>query len=158
MYDPNNLSVTPLGDLAQASRGALVELPSFSPDTHFVARLKRPSLLALVRSGRIPNTLLNTANDLFSNGTLDTKDPKALDNLFEVLESICESAFVEPTYQEILDAGITLTDDQLLFVFNYTQQGVKALENFRTESRNPQSDKHGRTVRQNPQRTVSSNR
>lgn len=158
MYNPENQNVTPIGELIQASRGAIVELPSFSPDTHFVARLKRPSLLALVKSGRIPNTLLNTANDLFSNGTLDTKDPKALDNLFNVLESICESAFVEPTYKELKDAGIELTDDQLLFVFNYTQQGVKALENFRTESGNPKPDKHGRTVRQNPQRTVSNNR
>ena len=31
------------------------------------------------------------------------------------------------------DLGMTLSDDQVMAIFNYTQSGVKALENFRSE-------------------------
>ena len=53
-----------------------------------------------------------------------------------VMETILEAAFVEPTYQEIKDAGVQLSDDQMIFVFNYTQQGVRALDQFRPNGKN----------------------
>ena len=52
-------------------------------------------------------------------------------DMIDVLDVICEEAFVEPSYNEIKNAGVTLTDDQYLFIFDYTQRGVKALESFR---------------------------
>lgn len=123
-------TATSISQLNEYSKGQLVELPAFAEDQPFFARLRRPSMLALASSGKIPNTLLGAANKLFDN-SLDTNDTNMLKNFYDVIETIIESAFVEPTYHEIKAAGIQLTDDQLIFVFNYTQQGVKALERFR---------------------------
>lgn len=129
----SKLKVTPIKDLVKASNGTLVELPPFVEGCPFVAKLKRPSMLALVREGKIPNALITSANELFANGKFDTDDSDAMSNLFGVLDAICEACFVEPTYDELKEAGVTLTDDQLMFVFNYTQRGVTALSTFRSQ-------------------------
>lgn len=133
MYNPSSLTITPIDDLVKASQGTLVELPPFTEGVPFVACLKRPSMLALVRAGKIPNALLSTANELFAKGGFDTDDEQAMSNLFGVLDSICEACFVEPSYSQLKEAGVTLTDDQLMFVFNYTQRGVTALGGFRSQ-------------------------
>ena len=129
------LKVTSIEQLKQDASGELVELPKFKNNSEFVARLRRPSLLKLVRSGKIPNTLLTKTNELFieSGKGFDTDDTKLLDELFEVLEIIAGETFVEPKYEEIVNAGIELTDEQLMFLFTYSQQGVQDLESFRTE-------------------------
>lgn len=129
------LKVTSIEQLKQDSSGELVELPKFKNNSEFVARLRRPSLLKLVRSGKIPNTLLTKTNELFieSGKGFDTDDTKLLDELFEVLEIIAGETFIEPKYEDIVNAGIELTDEQLMFLFTYSQQGVQDLENFRTE-------------------------
>ena len=142
-----SLSVTSIEDIVKASQGALIELPPFAEGTTFVARLKRPSMLNLVRFGKIPNSLIATANGLFTNGSMDTKDEQALSNLFEVLDVLCDACFVEPSYSQLKEAGVTLTDDQLMFVFNYTQRGVAALNDFRSQLKDSVSDKHEQAVR-----------
>lgn len=131
-----NLKITSIEELKEYTKGEIVELPSFDENHPFVARLKRPSLLAMAKAGRIPNSLLDSANELFAQGPATVankrvKDENMMKDMFEVIDLICESSFVEPTYQELNDAGIELTDDQYLFIFDYTQRGVKALENFR---------------------------
>ena len=128
------LCVTALGDLAQYSQGKIVALPSFSEGQPFVAKLRRPSILALAKAGKIPNALMTTANSLFMKGGVDANNESALREVFQVVDTLCEAAFVEPTYQQLKDAGVELTDEQYMFVFNYTQTGVKALESFRRES------------------------
>lgn len=129
------LKVTSLTELSNQAKGALVKLPPFAEGGEFVARLRRPSMLSLVRAQKIPNSLLTSANKMFANGpgTLDTSNESMLDDIFKIMDVICEAAFVEPTYSEIRKAGIELTDDQIMFVFGYTQNGVKQLESFRTE-------------------------
>ena len=129
------LKVTSIEQLKKDASGELVELPKFKNNSEFVARLRRPSLLKLVRSGKIPNTLLTKTNELFieSGKGFDTDDTKLLDELFEVLEIIAGETFVEPKYEDIVNAGIELTDEQLMFLFTYSQQGVQDLESFRTE-------------------------
>lgn len=128
------LSVTSLSDLAQYSQGKILNLPAFSEGQPFVAKLRRPSILALAKAGRIPNGLMSTANSLFIKGGVDANNDGALREVFQVIDTLCEAAFVEPTYQQIKDAGIELTDEQYMFVFQYTQTGVKALESFRKQS------------------------
>ena len=122
--------VTSISKLNEYAKGQLVELPSFGEGQPFFARLRRPSMLALAKSGKIPNSLLATANRMFDS-SLDTKNENMLKDFYMVMETILEAAFVEPTYQEIKDAGVQLSDDQMIFVFNYTQQGVRALDQFR---------------------------
>lgn len=132
------LKVTSIEELKKIANGEIVELPGFTDGTNFVARLKRPSMLALAKTGKIPNNLLGAANKLFIgvgnvlNSTQNKKNDDALSELFDIIEVICEEAFVEPAYNELKENGIELTDQQKLAVFTYTQRGVKSLENFRS--------------------------
>jgi len=132
----SELKVTSIEELKKIAKGEVVELPPFAEGTPFVARLKRPSMLALAKTGKIPNSLLTQANKLFVGGVQqaarNTDDEAMMDELFEILDVICEEAFVEPTMKELKDNGIELTDEQYMAIFSYTQQGVKSLENFRS--------------------------
>lgn len=133
------LELTSLTQLQEYAKGQLVQLPDFAEGQPFVARLKRPSLLALAKAGKIPNELLYSAEGLFAsskNQKESTESSGVINEMCNMLDAVCEASFVSPTYQAIKDAGIELTDDQRTFVFQYCQQGVKALDNFRTESRN----------------------
>lgn len=129
-----NLKITSIDELKNI--GQLVELPAFDEEHPFIAKLRRPSLMAMAKQGKIPNSLLTSANKLFTKGPAGTAvaeitDENMMKEMFDVIDLICEASFVEPTYQQLKDNGIELTDDQYLFVFDYTQRGVKALEKFR---------------------------
>lgn len=129
------LAITSIEELKQYAQGEVVVLPSFAPTQPFVARLKRPSLLAMAKNGKIPNELLVKTNELFINdGTAaNASDDNMLKEIFSVIDTIAGEVFVQPTYEEIKESGIQLTDEQMLFIFNYTQTGVKNLENFRED-------------------------
>ena len=127
-----SLDVTSINQLNEYANGQIVELPPFAEGQSFIAKIRRPSMLALTKAGKIPNELLTTANSLFIDGKIDSKaDPKAMQRIFDIFDVLCEACFVEPTYKQIQDAGITLTDEQYMFIFQYTQTGVKALKPFR---------------------------
>lgn len=129
------LAITSIEELKKYAQGEIVELPPFAPTQPFVAKLKRPSLLAMAKNGKIPNELLVKTNELFMNdGTaVNASDDNMLKEIFSVIDTIAGEVFVQPTYKEIKEAGIQLTDEQMLFIFNYTQTGVKNLENFRED-------------------------
>lgn len=132
---PNNcdLKVTSIADLQSYAAGSLVQLPSFGEGQPFIARLRRPSMMMLAKSGKIPNELLVSANALFEGGaaSFNVVDENALKRMFEVMDTICEASFVEPTYAQLKEANVELTDEQYMFVFGYAQNGVRQLESFR---------------------------
>lgn len=128
-----SIEVTSLSSLEQYAQGQIVELPPFAEGQPLVARLRRPSLLVLIKSGKIPNALLATANSLFMGDSIKTNDPSALADVVGVMEVICEASFLEPTMEQIHKAGLELTDQQYMAVFNYSQQGIKALDAFRQQ-------------------------
>lgn len=131
------IKVTSIEELKQYSQGSIVELPDFGDGQKFYAKLKRPSMLALAKAGKIPNALLQSANSLFEKGpnaVLNSNisvDEDSMSQMFGIMDVICEASFVEPSYSELKEAGIELTDEQLLFIFSYSQTGVKQLESFR---------------------------
>lgn len=126
------MKVTSIEQLSSYAEGQVVKFPDFAEGQPFVALVKRPSLLALMKDGQIPNSLINTASTLFAKGGIDETKKDSMKDLFSLLEVVCEACFVTPSYKEIKAAGLTLTDEQLMFVFNYTQSGVKAVEPFRS--------------------------
>jgi hypothetical protein len=128
-----NHQPTSIQDLISYSQGQIVKLPDFSEGQSFYARLRRPSMLSLMSNGKIPNSLVITANRLFNGKGMDDRNENSMSEVLQLLEVICESAFVEPSYKELKEAGVHLTDQQYMAVFNYTQEGVKALEPFRRE-------------------------
>lgn len=128
------LKITTLEQLSGYKGGQIVELPPFAEGQPFVARMRRPSMLALVKSGKISNELLSSANTLFTSGGSgmnDLADEQLLSKMFDVINTIVDASLLEPTYSDLKGANIELTDNQLLFIFNYSQVGVKALETFR---------------------------
>lgn len=132
--ETKSMDLTSLESLQEYARGAIVQLPPFAEGQPFVARLRRPSMMALAKSGKIPNALLSTANSLFIKGSVDASDDSVMKDVLSVVDVLCAAAFVEPTYEQLQKVGVELTDEQYMFIFNYTQQGIKALQPFRGES------------------------
>lgn len=129
---PRELKVSTLESLRKyADGGAIIELQPFAEGVPFVARLKRPSLLGLVAQGKIPNSLMGIAAELF-----DGKDVNTKDNFVEthdILMLFARECLVEPTMEQLESIGLELTDEQLILIFNYAQHGVRALESFRVQ-------------------------
>lgn len=136
------MKVTSIDQLKLMSGGEIVKLPPFIQGQDFYAKLRRPSMLKLVKSGQIPNSLLRTANMLFS-GEVDKeldRDDEFMKDMFDLIDVLADAVFVEPSWKELNNAGIELTDEQYMFIFNYTQEGVKALEPFRENEENITTD------------------
>lgn len=129
------MQVTTIGQLQTYAKGKVVRLPDFAEGQPFIARVRRPSMLVLAKQGKIPNSLLSTANELFVGGGsgVDVENEKLLQDMYDVCMIVCDACLIEPTLRDIEDAGLTLSDDQIMALFNYAQQGVKALEPFRQE-------------------------
>lgn len=133
--DVKEQKVTSIEELMEYKNGATVRLPDFADGQPFYARLKRPSLLGLVKSGAINNKLLGMVNDLFVNdgNGFDVDDDEMMSEMYDVMTVVAENSLVEPTYEQIKECEIELTDEQLMTIFNYSQRGVDALSRFRTE-------------------------
>lgn len=125
------LEVTPITTLKEYAGGELVQFPPFSEDMPFVAKVKRPSMMVLMKTGKIPNSLLSAANALFSGNMRTEEDSELYKEVLGVIEILAEASFVNPTWNELKEAEIELTDEQYTFLFNYIQRGVKALQPFR---------------------------
>lgn len=123
--------ITSISDIVKYTSGSIVRLPDFADGQEFIVKLKRPSMLAMMKSGRIPNSLLSQATQLFKSGAGSLGKGTTIDDLYDIMDIIIEEALVSPTYKEIKEANVTLSDDQMMAIFSYTQQGVKALEQFR---------------------------
>ena len=64
---------------------------------------------------------------------VDADDENMLSNMYDIMEVLCESALIQPTLADIKNAGLELSDEQMMAIFNYSQTGIKALESFRKE-------------------------
>ena len=143
-----NIKVTSIDQLKIMSGGEIVKLPPFIQGQDFYAKLRRPSMLKLVQSGQIPNSLLRTANMLFSGGVNEEldRDDEFMKDLFDLIDVLAGAVFVEPSWSELKQAEIELTDEQYMFIFNYTQEGVKQLEPFREDEEVASIDQYVKSI------------
>lgn len=127
------MHITTISDLQAYAAGTVVRFPDFGDGQPFVARVRRPSMLVLAKQGKIPNSLLTTAGELFAKGGngLDSDNENMLGDMYNIMDIIATAALIQPTMEEIKGAGLELSDDQMMAIFNYSQAGVKALESFR---------------------------
>lgn len=121
------MNITSIDELRLMSGGEIVELPPFVQGKQFVAKLRRPSMMNLVKQGKIPNSLIKMATDLFNGTTKDseTSAEEVMPQMLQIMEIMAEATFIEPKWSDIKAAGIELTDEQMIFIFNYTQNGVQ---------------------------------
>lgn len=153
------LRITSLSDLQKVAQGEVVELPGFTESIPFVARLGRPSMLKMVGDGKIENSLLNTATSIF-NGTTEGKEDKNEDflkEMYNVMRKFADACLLEPTLEDVEGAGVELTDEQLMAIFNYSQRGVSALEKFHQEPEYIEGDKPKPAV-QNKAKRINRNK
>ncbi|GAA0082362.1 esterase [Clostridium sporogenes] len=130
-----DLKVTNIEDLKKVAQGEVIQLPQFSQGIPFNARVKRVSLLNLVRKGVVPNKLLSAAEELFY-GKQSSKENVDLAQMTDVMYIMAENALVEPSIEDLKSVGLELTDEQIVALFNYTQEGVSELDSFREEPEN----------------------
>ena len=123
--------ITSISDIKRYTAGTIVRLPDFADGAPFIAKVKRPSLMSLIKTGQIPNSLLSQATKLFQQGAQSLGKDNTIADMFGIIEKVCEAALVTPSYKEIKDEDLELTDEQMMAIFSYTQQGVAALEKFR---------------------------
>ena len=132
------MQVTSLEQLQSIKQTEIIELPAFEDGTKLNVEVKKPNMMQLIAAGKIPNTLLSSAMEMF-NGKAGEKMQKAADNvgdlkdLVGMMNVIAEASLVNPTYKQIKGLGIDLTDNQLMGLLMYSQGGIKALENFRNQ-------------------------
>lgn len=102
----------------------------------------------LAKVGKIPNSLLSKAGELFagSGKALASDDNNMLNEVYDIMHTIAEASLIEPTLADIEGAGLQLTDDQLTFIFNYSQNGVQTLEQFRRKREVSQRNRNGGKV------------
>ena len=141
-------NVTSIDELIKMSQGEVVELPPFIQGQKFIARMKRPSMMALIKQGKIPNSLLRTANALFTGKVEDEAevDDEFLKDLLGVIDILAEASLIEPSWQDIKSAGVELTDEQYMFIFNYTQKGLNDLQPFPEDEKSSAGNWDGSTI------------
>lgn len=128
------MSVTTLAEFTEKGNGVEIGVPGFVSGETITMKIKRPSLMEMAVHGKIPNTLMATAASLFKSGTsecidkLKDDDGKAFADFSEAVHCVVKAALVEPTYDELKERGIELTDVQLLYIYNYIQDGVDKLK------------------------------
>lgn len=137
---PTSSDITSASQLSEYAKGQIIRLPEFASGQPFVVKLRRPSMMVLVKNGKIPNTLLETASSLFEGKSKQSKSKgdseesqNAMKDIYDVLKIFAEAALISPTMAEIEEAGVELTDEQLIAIFNYSQSGINGLKSFRKE-------------------------
>ena len=123
------LKVTSIKELEKQTEGKIVELPGWD-EKPFVCRLKRISMLGLIKGGKIPNALLQSAQGVFMDGAV-TGDAN-FKEMTEIFSIFVKYSLLEPTASDLDDLGLDLTDEQMITIFNYSQNGVEAVKKFRS--------------------------
>jgi len=136
------LKLTPVSEIKKRANvimreGELVELPS-----GIVVRLARPSLAAMIKSGKIPDHLVSAAVKQLQGG--QTLSAKEVRESIDVMEEVMMLGFVEPKLvrENPQEGEITfddLSDDDRGFAYSYIQFGRTnsqgGLKSFRSKRR-----------------------
>ena len=107
----------------------IIEIDGFEPGEKIAVRIKPASLLNLMMSGKLPNNLLGTVNELFDQDIkskpmqLFEQNGDKIKDIMEIIDLVCEQSLVEPTYEEIKDV---ITDTQKMQIMAEAQGNVNA--------------------------------
>lgn len=123
---------TPIAELSYARMGEVIELPGWTEEKPFYARVRRAALSSMIRAGKIPNPLIAAAQKLYEGAR--SKSTATFEETAKVMLMVVEEALAEPSAQQLADAGIALTEQQLSAVYLYATSGPRALEQFRMQS------------------------
>ena len=103
-------------------------------DNKIRVRLRKVSLMAMVKEGKLPNELLSLVVDLSSGkigDTLDNMGAEQMKQFYDLLLIVAKESLVSPTYEEIIKEVESLPEQTLVDIWLYNLYGLRALENFR---------------------------
>lgn len=113
---------------------SIISIPGFDEGETFEIKVKKLSIVGLMSSGKIPNSLMKVVKDAFagiqsSRGTED-ETSAVMDKANEIgklLDIVCTEAMLDPKFNDIKDV---MNDAQKLAVFQFTQGGVEEARRF----------------------------
>jgi len=112
-----------------------VELSGWTDDEPFRCVLRRPSMHQMVAAGIVPNPLIPTVERLFTATVPKELTPDERQQESEALIAIARATLREPSMAQLEEAGIQLTDNQILEIYAFAITGAKGLSSFRRGTR-----------------------
>lgn len=134
-----------LEELKKIKTTEVINLGPFMGGVDLIAEVKRPDLLDLITSGKMPNTVLKAAIGMFNGNNKDTAemmlkadqgDLDSLKKLTGLLDVLVKNCLITPSLEDIKSCGLELNMDQKMNILMYTQGGMKQLEDFRNQQAN----------------------
>lgn len=105
----------------------VIQIDGFEAGEKIEVRIKPASILNLMISGKLPNSLLNVVQEVF--GDVDEinnklqNDSETMKAAMQLMDLVCEQCLVEPKYSEIAEF---LTDNQKSQIMIEAQGNVTA--------------------------------
>lgn len=125
------MAITDIKALGQKMGEQEYRLPGWAPGEDFVCKLRRPTLTGMTAiAGFVPNPLMPVIASLFL-PTGKKIDAIPQDQQSKAMQAMAQYALVEPTYEEIMAAGLELTDQQYASIYAFALGGAPALSTFR---------------------------
>ena len=113
---------------------SVIEIPGFDANETFEIKVRKLSVVGLMSTGKIPNSLMQVVKDAFagikSSSQKSDDDIQYLDKAGEIsklLDIVCREAMIEPAFDDI---GDVMNDAQKLAVFQFVQGGVEQVKSF----------------------------
>lgn len=138
----------------KAKQYTTVDIPGWGIDDTITVKLKTFNLLDVVSKGKIPNPLMGAVIGLFKGQGINISEAEGIKNLNEVTEFFCDVCLVEPTFKELKENEIDLTDEQKSIIYDFATQGPRALIPFLEKSKDTRFNEHGENVSKNTERNT----
>ena len=112
---------------------SIIPIPGFDAGETFEIKVKKLSIVGLMSSGKIPNSLMQVVKDAFAgikSAGAEADESAIMDkagDIGKLLDIVCSEAMLEPRFEDIKDV---MNDAQKLAVFQFTQGGVEEAKSF----------------------------
>lgn len=112
---------------------SIIPIPGFNEGETFEIKVKKLSIVGLMSSGKIPNSLMQVVKDAFEgikSAGAEEDESAIMDkagDIGKLLDIVCKEAMLEPQFDDIKDV---MNDAQKLAVFQFTQGGVEEAKSF----------------------------
>lgn len=112
---------------------SIIPIPGFDAGETFEIKVKKLSIVGLMSSGKIPNSLMQVVKDAFTgikSAGVEADESAIMDkagDIGKLLDIVCAEAMLEPRFEDIKDV---MNDAQKLAVFQFTQGGVEEAKSF----------------------------
>lgn len=112
---------------------SIIQIPGFDAGETFEIKVKKLSIVGLMSSGKIPNSLMQVVKNAFAgiqSANTATDESSFMDKAGEIgklLDIVCTEAMLEPLFDDVKDV---MNDAQKLAIFQFTQGGVEEAKSF----------------------------